>query len=215
MIGGHTYYGGNGNQNTMFPLEYMYLSQGEGGSYSHLGTLAMDFVGYDANGRVYRCPYYAPCNLQLVATPDNSNHIYVYTSTVTVNFVDGTSGIFTMMVNHDNDIYTIGRTVLQGQQLGKTGTYGNGSSTGVGDHVHIEVKKGAWEGLIQNSQGVWCMKNADHLYNLFGVNDTVLIETGSYNWQEYPITPTPSGRSGKFPWFIYANKLRNKRNGVI
>lgn len=212
MLAMHQYIGQNGKQNVVFPLEYMYLTQGEGGSTSHQGTLAMDFQGmYNASTRRYHCPYYAPCDLQLVARPDDQNHVYVYTSTHEVNFIDGTTGYFTIMVNHDNTVYSIGRRVSQGYELGKTGTYGGGSATGVGDHVHIEVKKGQWEGLIQNSQGVWCMKNATHLYSLFGVNDTVLIVTGGYNWQSYTDTPTPitSRPSKKFPWVLYAKRLRN------
>lgn len=214
MLAFHRYIGQNGKQNVVFPLEYMYLTQGENGSYSHQGTLAMDFQGMSSpSTRRYRCPYYAPCDLELVARPDDQNHVYVYTSLQEVNFIDGTSGYFTIMVNHDNDIYNIGRRVMQGYELGKTGTYGSGSSTGVSDHVHIEVKKGTWEGLYQNSQGVWCMRNADHLYNLFGVNDTILLVTGGYNWQEFSNTPIPPllSTKSKFPWVLYARKLRNNR----
>lgn len=213
MLALHQYVGQNGKQNTMFPLEIMYLTQGEDGSYSHQGTLAMDFQGmYNVSTRRYRCPYYAPVDLQLVARPDDANHVYVYTSINQVNFIDGTSDYFTIMVNHDNDVYLIGRRVNQGYELGKTGTYGSGSSTGVADHVHIEAKKGTWEGLVQNSQGVWCMKNANHLYDLFGVNDTMLLVTGEYNWQEYTDQPTPIFiRNTKFPWVLYARKLRNNK----
>lgn len=216
MLAYHTYYGPNSKQDTMFLLENMYLTQGENGGYSHQGTLAMDFMGVDNNGiRVYNCPYYAPCDLELVATPDWSNHIYVYTSLVDVNFVDGTIGRFTIQVNHDPNTYSIGRRVNQGDILGYTGTYGTYVS---GDHVHVEAKRGYWEGLYRNSQGVWCMLNADHLYNLMGVNDTGLFETGGYNWRTYSgVTPgpTPTVQSKPptrgFPWPIYARKLRGQR----
>ena len=213
MLAYHTYIGSNNKQNVVFPLEYMYLTQGEGGSTSHQGTLAMDFQGMSSpTTRKYRCPYYAPCDLELVARPDDQNHVYVYTSISEVNFIDGTTGYFTIMFNHDNDVYNIGRRVNQGQMLGKTGTYGGGSATGVGDHVHIETKKGQWEGLIQNSQGVWCMKNADHIYNLIGVNDTTLIVTGGYNWRTFSGSPTPtrSPYRSKFPFVLYAKRLRQK-----
>ena len=33
------------------------------------------------------------------------------------------------------------------------------------------------------------------------------------NWQPEP--PTPIHKRSRFPWFIYANKLRNKRNGFM
>lgn len=211
MLAYHTYIGSNNKQNCVFPLEYMYLTQGEGGSYSHQGTLAMDFIGYNANGRVYQCPYYAPCDLTLVARPDDYNHVYVYTSNSEVNFIDGTTGYFTIQLNHDDNVYSIGRTVLQGDILGYTGTTGNVS----GDHVHIETKKGSWEGFIRNSYGVWCMKNAEHIYNLLGVNDTVLVNDGGYNWREFAdVPPTPTIRRNKFPWVLYARKLRTNRNMI-
>lgn len=212
MLANHNYIGSNEKQNVVFPLEFMYLTQGEFDPYSHGGTYAMDFQGmYNPTTRRLRCPYYAPCDLVLVATPDNANHVYVYTSEQEVNFIDGTSGYFTIMFNHDNDIYNIGRRVAQGYEIGKTGTYGSGNATGVADHVHIEAKKGQWEGLIQNSQGVWCMKNATHLYDLIGVNDTVLLVTGGYNWREFSGSPTPFIQyKNKFPWVLYARKLRQK-----
>ena len=213
MLALHQYIGSNGKQNVVFPLEYMYLTQGENGSVSHQGTYAMDFQGMSSPSiRKYRCPYYAPCNLRLVARPDDENHVYVYTSEQEVNFIDGTSGYFTIMVNHDNDVYSIGRRVSQGYELGKTGTYGDNSPTGVGDHVHIEAKKGQWEGLIKNSQNVWCMKNADHIYNLIGVNDTILLVTGGYNWREFSGSPTPVIQyKNKFPWVLAARKLRQSK----
>ena len=164
---------------------------------------------YNVSTRRLRCPYYAPVDLQLVAIADANAHSYVYTSVEEVNFIDGTSDYFTILVAHDDTSYNVGRRVSQGYELGKTGTYGNHT----GDHVHIEVKKGTWEGLYQNSQGVWCMRNADHLYNLFGVNDTILLVTGGYNWQEFSDTPIPPSYTtkSKFPWVLYARKLRNNR----
>ena len=43
----------------LFPLEYMNISQDEGGSTSHQGSLNMDFLGWGPQGRIFRCPYYA------------------------------------------------------------------------------------------------------------------------------------------------------------
>lgn len=209
MLANHTYVGSNNKQNTVFPLEIMYITQGEGGTYSHQGTYAMDFQGMsNASSRRYRCPYYAPVDLKLVSIADSTNHGYVYTSLNEVNFIDGTSGYFTILVAHDNTSYNVGRTVRQGLELGKTGTYGNVT----GDHVHIEVKKGTYEGLIQNQYGNYMLKNSTHLYDLIGVDDTMLLVDGGYNWREFgdpPIPPTPSKKS-KFKWVLYARKLRNR-----
>jgi hypothetical protein len=208
MLANHTYVGQNNKQNTVFPFEFMYLTQGEGGSYSHAGTYAMDFQGMSSpSTRMLRCPYYAPVDLRLVAIADSANHSYVYTSLDKVNFVDGTYDYFTILVAHDDTSYSVGRIVAQGFELGKTGTYG----IATGDHVHMEVKRGTYEGLIQNLQGNYMLKNSTHLYDLFGVNDTVLLVDGGYNWQEFSDSPFPySSRRTSFPWVLYARKLRQK-----
>ena len=212
MLANHTYVGSNGKQNCVFPLEFMYLTQGENTGSTHRGTNAMDFQGmYNASTRRYRCPYYAPVDLELVAIAGSGSHSYAYTSLQPVNFIDGTSDYFTIVVAHDDTVYSVGRRVMQGQELGKTGTYGLAS----GDHVHIEVKKGQYEGLVQNQYGYWMLKNSDHLYNLFGVNDTVLLVSGGYNWREFsePTPPPPPPtilKKENFPWVLYANRLRQK-----
>ena len=207
MLANHTYVGQNNKQNTVFPLEFMYLTQGENGGYSHQGSYAMDFQGMSSpSTRLLRCPYYAPVDLRLVAIADSNSHSYVYTSLQEVNFIDGTSDYFTILVAHDDTSYSVGRTVAQGYELGRTGTYGNVT----GDHVHMEVKKGTYEGCHTNSEGVYMLTNSTHLYDLFGVDDTVLLVDGGYNWREFrqSPTPTPTGERTKFPWVLYARKLR-------
>ena len=212
MLSRHNYIGQNGKQNAVFPLEFMYLTQGEFSQGTHKGMYAMDFQGmYNVSTRRYRCPYYAPVDLELVAIADPASHAYVYTSINEVNFIDGTSGYLTILVAHDDDSYSVGRRVAQGYELGKTGTYG----VATGDHVHMEVKKGQYEGLVRNEYNIAMMKNETHIYDILGVNDTVLLVDGGYNWREFsdtPIPPTPTGRrTKKFPWVLYARKLRSKR----
>ena len=209
MLANHTDVGQNGRQNVVFPFEFMYLTQGElttTQESTHKGSYAMDFQGMSSpSTRMLRCPYYAPCDLTLVAIADPNGHSYVYTSNSQVNFVDGTSDYFTILVAHDDTSYSIGRTVAQGYELGKTGTYG----IHTGDHVHMEVKKGTYEGCHTNSQGTYMLTNSTHLYNLFGVNDTVLLVDGGYNWQEFSDSPFPySARRTSFPWVLYARRKR-------
>lgn len=211
MLANHTYIGQNGKQNTVFPLEFMYLTQGElttGTQTSHNGSYAMDFQGMSSpSTRQLRCPYYAPVDLRLVAIADSNAHSYVYTSLQEVNFIDGTSDYFTILVAHDDTSYSVGRIVAQGYELGKTGTYG----ISYGDHVHVEVKKGTYEGCHTNSDGVYMLTNSTHLYDLFGVNDTVLLVDGNYNWREFGSSPTPiQSKRKKFPFVLYARKLRQK-----
>ena len=202
MLANHTYIGTNGRQNAVFPLEYMYLTQGEMQGPTHQGSYAMDFQGYGENGRVYRCNYYAPCDLTMVAISDADTHSYVYTSDEKVNFIDGTSDYLTILVAHDNDSYSIGRHVSQGQLLGKTGTY-----QGFGDHLHMEVKKGIYEGCHRNNDNVYMLTNSTHIFSLLGVNDTNIIVGGDYNWKSFG---DRQYRKNKFPFYLYARKRRNK-----
>ena len=53
--------------------------------------------------------------------------------------------------------------------------------------------------------------NRQHLYNLFYINDTGIINDYGYNWQIYQggITPTHF-KKYKFKWVLYANKLRSR-----
>lgn len=204
--------GNNGYQNFLFPLSYMDISQGELGSFSHAGSLAMDFIGYGSNGRIYNCPYYAPFDCECVAIWGSVSPMVVWQSKEKVNFIDGTLDYACIGFVHDDNVlsFNVGDERTQGEVIGHTGTYGNVT----GDHVHIEVAKGEYAGYFLNSDNVYMLRNAYHLYNAMGVNDTTLVSghTGGYNWRYFSDipTPTPSKKVGNFPWVLYANKLRNK-----
>ena len=219
MLAGQTGYGLNGKQNFLFPLDDMYLSQGSYvATYSHNGCYAMDFIGWNGS-RVYQAPYYAPFDCHLVARWGSSSPMVVWQSDNEVNFVDGTVGYACIGFCHDDQVntYPIGATRHQGDLIGHTGTYGASA-----DHVHIEAKKGTYDGYHQNSYGVWMLTNSTWLYDLMGVNDTVLTKTyyidgngtrHDYPWNTFqwnipvPTPPTPTERK-KFPWFLIARKLR-------
>lgn len=214
-----TSYGSNGLQNFLFPLDEMYLTQGSyTATYSHDGCYAMDFVGWNGSSQVTHYPYYAPFDCYLRAKWGSTSPMLVWESINQVNFVDGTSGYACIGFVHDDNTpsFTLGETRQQGDIIGHTGTYGNAS----GDHVHIEAKKGTYDGYHQNSSGVWMLTNSTWLYELMGVNDTTLYKTYyvnhddvrvDYPWQQFTPAPPPSDRGrGKFPWVLYARKLRNR-----
>ena len=222
MLAGERSFGSNGKENFLFPLEYMYLSQGSyTATYSHNGCYAMDFIGWGANGRIYKCPYYAPFSCHLVRRWGSSSPSLVWQSDDEVNFVDGTTDYACIQFTHDNDVmqFTIGESRVQGQLIGHTGTYGASA-----DHVHIEAKKGTYDGYHRNSYGVYMLTNSTWLYNLMGVNDTVLRKTYyvnhngvrvNYPWREFSDSPTPppppppppyTGYYRKYPWFTLTSK---------
>lgn len=203
MVAGQTSVGQNGYQNLLFPLAYLYVTQGEGGSYSHQGTYNIDFRGQNANGRVLQCPYYAPCDLRLTARTGAG---YIWESINKVNYVDGTTDYITLAVAHDDDrTKQIGLQVSQGDLLGHTGTYGEVT----GDHVHMNVARGQGKRYYTNPYGHSMLQDSIHIYNAMGVNNTVIVVSGGYVWKEF------SGnyifKQHKFPWVLYAKKLRQHK----
>ena len=197
----------DGYEVMLFPLEYLYMSQDEGGDFSHAGTLAMDFLGWDANGRVYQCPYYAPCSCTCIASTESANRIWQ--SLNPVHLANGTLDYVTWVVAHDNNPPSVGTTVLQGRLLGHTGTAGNVT----GDHVHLNVAQGTyanWEQVPPNNN--WQLRNSIHIYDACFVNDTTIVQGYGHNWIDYTgPTPSPTTRRKGFPWVLYARKLRHKR----
>lgn len=197
----------DGYEVCMFPLEYMYITQGEDGQYSHQGTLNIDFQGYGPNGRILECPYYAPCSCECVAGGGVDNW-RVFTSLDKVHLADGTLSKVTWVQMHDNNPPSVGSRFLMGSPIGNTGTAGNVT----GDHVHLNFALGDYAGWHQVSSGQSELINSMHIYDACYVNDTVLVRDYDYPWRLYTgPTPTPvTGKRTKFPWVLYANKIRTR-----
>lgn len=66
--------------------------------------------------------------------------------------------------------------------------------------------------LSENNQGTPDPAGGAYV-NIHGYDTRLFL--GAFRYKEWiqPVPPTPT-RTGKFPWFIYTNKLRNKRNGI-
>ena len=204
----------DGYEIAMFPMEYLYMSQDEGGDYSHVNTYNIDFLGWGANGRIYQCPIYAPVNLECVAVSSEADNNRTYQSINKVHLADGSLDYLTISFAHDNNpITSLGDIILQGDLLGHTGTAGYVT----GDHTHSCCGKGTYQGYTQRQGGHWDLTNRTHYWNAVYVNDTVVVQGFNHNWltwgQPIPPTPTPSGYilRGQFPFVLYANKLRKLR----
>lgn len=192
----------------LFPLEYMNISQDEYGSSSHQNILAMDFLGWGANGRILQCPYYAPCSCKCVGTTGENNRIWQ--SLNEVHLADGTIDYVTWVQAHDDNPLPTLTVLTQGDLLGHTGTTGNVT----GDHVHFNFAKGVYDGW-DSTQGNRQLKNSIHIYNACYVNDTIIVNGENHNWITWnqptpPTPPTSSLKKRQFPWVLYANKLRNE-----
>lgn len=209
MVVGERLVANDGKEVMLFPLPYMYISQGENGSYSHQGTLNIDFLGWDANGRVYNAPLYAPCTCTCVAVLTGTDNGRVFQSNDIVHRADGTLGVVTFMFYHDNNpIASLGDVFTQGDLLGHTGTAGFTT----GDHVHLNTAFGTYQGFVNVPPNNWSeLVNSSHIYDTCYVNDTVIVEGLDYNWRTY-IAPIPPYRfKSNFKWVLYARKLRNRK----
>lgn len=201
-------YDDQGYEVLLFPMEYMNISQGEGGSYSH--DLAMDFLGWNAGGRVYQCPYYAPCSCKCVAHFGSSDNA-TWESINPVHCADGVIRKVTFCFNHDASPPPVGTVLNQGDLIGHSGTAGFAT----GDHMHFNTANGTYAGysIIPGTE-FYQLTNSNHIYDMCYVNDTTIVDGNGYNWKTYqgghPEPPTPS-TSHKFPWVLYARMLRNKR----
>ena len=182
------------------------MSQDEGGDYSHLYTYSIDFLGWGSNGRIYHCPYYAPCTCKCVATFGSGR---VFQSVNKVHTVDGYFGIITFACHHDNTPVSPSSHIYnQGDLIGHTGTAGGSQVTG--DHLHLNVAQGTYQGYYDVGTGHYQLINSVHIYNTMYVNDTTIIQGYNHNWRTYSGGITPNFKKYKFKWVLYANKLRNR-----
>ena len=194
----------DGYEVALFPLEYIQISQGENGGTSHQGSYAVDFLGWGPNGRVYKCPCYAPVTMKVVYA--SSGTYRIFESINKVHLADGSLDYLTIWFSHcdDNSPYYLGRVINQGDVCNATGVNGNVT----GDHSHIICKKGKYTGQMQVN-GHWTLTGQSHIYNCLYVNDTIIRNGYGYNWRTYNGGVTPTLKKYKFKWVLYANKLRN------
>lgn len=166
----------------LFPLTYLVMSQDEGGDYSHAGTYNVDFLGWSGNGRVYQCPFYAPCTLRCVDIFDATANTRVYQSVNPVHLANGDIDYLTIYFAHDdNPPHNIGDVITQGEILGHTGTTGYVT----GDHTHTGAGKGTYQGFTQRATGNWDLTNRIHYWDATYVNNTVIVEGYGHDWREY------------------------------
>ena len=150
----------------IYPMKTMKISQDYINNYSHgphsKGSpkdYPWDEAGADG-GREY---FYCPCDKMKVVRVfgvggSGTNTIWL-TSTSKVDFADGTSDYFTMLVTHPNDDdlrrISVGKIYTRGQQICREGTDGRAT----GNHFHFAGGKGQMKGSgwTQNSKKAWVL----------------------------------------------------------
>ena len=220
MLAGQTMRAADGYEVALFPMPCLYMSQDEGGDYSHINTYNIDLLGYEDTGvsyqRIYNAPIYAPCTMKVVdywgQYGEAGGHNVVFESVDKVHLANGQLDYLTIAFGHDpNPPYTtIGATVSQGQLCYHTGTYGQVT----GDHTHTCAGQGHYQGYTTRTGGHQDLTNRIHYWDAVYVNDTIVLRGFNHNWVEYtgPLPPPVYSVSyNRFPWVLYARTLRNKR----
>ena len=211
----------DGYEVCLFPLEYLYMTQNEGGNYTHSGTYNLDFAGWGANGVVYRCPVYAPCTMKVISTSFSyyGGNAVIFESTNRVHLANGSLDYVTIMFMHDNNppYRNIGQVVQQGQLCYRTGTYGMVT----GDHLHSCIGQGKGGRFVQRYTGNWDLSNRIHYWDGVFVNDTRIIVGYNHPWKKWtgghtptPPTPTPTPtptmmyNKGKYNFVLFNKRKR-------
>lgn len=197
MIAGQTLVAQDGYEVALFPMDVLYMTQDEGGDYSHEGTYNIDLVGRHA---VY--PIYAPCTMRVVGvhlTPAGGNNVQ-FQSVDKVHLANGQLDYLTIEFSHDANppITIVGQVVQQGQLCYHTGSYGYVT----GDHVHTCAGEGPFAGSVSRPPNGWYdLANRIHYWDAVYVNDTEIIQGFGHDWKIWD-GPTPTVRKSKkgFPW---------------
>ena len=211
MIAGQKLRANDGYEVALFPMPYMYMSQDEGGDYSHQGTYNIDLLGWDSNGIVYNAPIYAPCTMKVVAfNPGyvNGNNVG-FESVAPVHLPNGDLDYLTIEFSHDSNppITAIGQVVQQGDLCYHTGTYGQVT----GDHVHTCVGQGHYSGSVPRPpNNNYDLANRIHYWEGVYINDTVVVEGFGHDWQIWEEPTPPPTIEHKFPFVLYARRLRGE-----
>lgn len=227
MLKGQKLNDSQGNQVALFPLEGFHITQTDYGTFSHHGGetyWATDYIGWNSGGRVLHAPCYAPVDIKLIFK-NSTESMCVWESLEKVHLANDMIDYLTLVCYHDNRIedgtyYAIGTIKTQGEEFFRTGTGGNVT----GDHIHLETGYGRY--LTNTSTGSGTPEYKFHItdytnpkrlhnYNALFINDTNPVQSPTnYVWKEFTggITPPTELKNKKFPWFIYTNKLREKRN---
>ena len=199
-------------EKAVYPLKYMNITQGVNGSYSHMGTNAIDI-----GNRGYKEDLYAPFNGIIKKVYKASGNFVWLQSIDKVKWADGSIDYMTVMTGHDDNVESlyVGKEIKAGEVYYTQGNAGN--STGI--HFHIEVGKGKYtgSGWYQNSQGKWMVNNSVRPETAFFVKpDTVIVNDAGYNWKSV-VERTTSRDKSKNQIEVNVDNLRCRKtpNGEI
>ena len=172
--------GADGRQLAVLPIDYVHVTQGEYGPFSHFRgsgqELAIDFI-FPTN----RYPAKAPFDIEVMDRRDN------YATVVWKNTkpVMGANGVkydqLHIIVIHDWNFkdYKIGDKRKKGEVFYHSGSETGGGGVSTGDHFHLEVMKGHKYQFPPPSS------NQLHIYEVFDTKHVkTWVDKGGYTWLE-------------------------------
>ena len=176
-------YAAGGYEIAYFPMQYLNITQGVNGSFSHQGTLAIDLAGKDSG----KDAVYAPFTGVIKKIYTNSGNFVWLESSNPVLFADGTIDYMTIMIGHDNDVSDlyVGKVIKQGEHFYSEGDAGYAT----GNHIHLECAKGKFKsnGWYENSNGNWMIYNTVNPFDALVLKSDVIIKSSyGYNWRYSP-----------------------------
>lgn len=210
MIAGQRLVANDGYEVCLFPLSILYMTQDEGGDYSHQGTYNVDFVGSTA-----QAPLYAPVTMKVVGTSlsEAGGNNVKFESVNKVHLANGNLDYLTIEFSHDSNppVTTIGQVVQQGDLCYHTGTYGYVT----GDHVHTCAGEGHYSGIVSRPPYGWYdLANRIHYWDACYVNDTTIVQGYGHDWKTWtePTPPPTVSKKHKFPFIIAKHHWQGWRN---
>lgn len=201
----------DGYEVALFPCETLYLTEAR--DPDEHDVLSLDFLPRNiAGGVITAMPCYAPFSGTIVYT--GNDHNLILESDDKVHMPDGSLEYGRVLVAHSFEAPVLNTHYDQGDLFYRTGNYGQSA----GEHLHMEVAHVSSKTAQKWNTGGVGIYGAVHVWDGLYVNDTVLLRPEDYNWVEYNggvTPPTPEEKKTKrFPWVLYANRLRNNRANV-
>jgi len=175
----------DGKEIFLFPCDAMYLTPAR--IPPEHDVLALDFLPRDANGnKITGMKCYAPFSGTIVYT--GADHNLILESDDVVHTPNGLKKM-RVLVAHSYIAPVKGTHYNQGEHFYTTGNYGQSS----GEHLHMEISE-VNSSNYWNSNGIG-LRDAVHMWQGLFVNDTALLRTGDFKWEEYYIPPSPTSNN--------------------
>lgn len=162
----------------VFPMDVINITQGCNGYYSHTKANAIDSAGKDTG----KDPIFAPVTMKYITNDSYANGNAIYFQSVNpVLFADGTVDYATFMFIHDDYIGDVqalaaqGHIFEQGEECLDEGVAGMAT----GNHSHIEVAKGKYQGMYARENGsVWHLPGSISPDQAFVIDGKTLYNNG-------------------------------------